>query len=79
MTLNDLRPRAATSHVYEIEALKGPEEVVQRLRELGFCEGGRLEVLGRLPFGGPWLVRLGVTSFALRSEEARCAEVKVVA
>jgi Fe2+ transport system protein FeoA len=75
MTLNQLSGSNIPCLV-EILALRGSEDLTERLREMGFFEGAHLDVLGRLPFGGPWLVRLGSTAFALRDLEAGCAEIR---
>lgn len=77
MKLSELRFRRGTPIHVQIDSLQGPPSLTDRLREMGFFEGMRVEVAGKLPFGGPWLVRLGATSFALREDEAACAEVTV--
>lgn len=77
MTLNELP--SAGSCVLVVEALKGGDVLVERLHELGFFPGARLEVQGRLPLGGPWVVHLGATSFALRADEASALEVRKLA
>lgn len=75
MTLNDLPSNVV--HSLRVEALKGADLLVERLRELGFFEGAELEVQGRLPLGGPWVVHLGATSFALRADEASVLHVRI--
>lgn len=77
MTISQLKTATIPCTV-EIVSLAGTDELTERLREMGFFEGARIDVLARLPFGGPWLVRLGATSFALRDLEASCAQVKAV-
>ena len=46
-----------------------------RLRELGFLDGEEIHVLMRGIRGGPIAVRVGGTTFALRSAEAECVLV----
>lgn len=60
----------------EIVRLEGPAIVLERLQELGFHPGLEIEVVGRLPFGGPWLIHAQATSYALRDEEANHLMVK---
>lgn len=78
MTLNELKVRHGQTVKVQILALQGDPSLTDRLREMGFFEGTQMEVAGRLSFGGPWIVHLGAASFALRSEEAHCASVKVL-
>lgn len=69
----------AQGHSARILSLSGPQDVVDRLREMGFCEGVSVEVIRRLPFGGPCIVQMGASAFALRQEEAMCAHVEWLA
>jgi ferrous iron transport protein A len=46
-----------------------------RLRELGFLDGEDVEVLTRGRAGGPVVVRIGGSTFALRAAEAECVLV----
>lgn len=68
MTLNDLKDM--TQRTFRIGSLTGPRDVVERLEEMGFFPGADIEVERRLPLSGPWIVHVGASSFALRSEEA---------
>jgi ferrous iron transport protein A len=55
----------------------GSAEWSQRLEELGFLPGERVMVLNRgWPGGDPIAVRVGHSSFALRSAEAACIELR---
>jgi ferrous iron transport protein A len=47
-----------------------PENLPARLRELGFIDGESVRVLASGMAGGPLAVRVGGTTFALRSDEA---------
>jgi len=46
-----------------------------RLRELGFLDGEDVQVLTRGLAGGPIVVRVGSSTFALRAAEAECVLV----
>lgn len=58
-----------------IQALEGDPVLVSRLRELGFIRGELVRVVGRAPFGEPWLVELRGALVALRKQEAECVRV----
>jgi ferrous iron transport protein A len=58
-----------------IHALKGPDELVARLHELGLHPGLEVIFKGRAPFSGPLLLQLETTLFALREDEAACVEI----
>lgn len=58
-------------------AFRGDNELVARLQELGLRIGSEVYVIGRAPFRGPLLLRLGTTVIALREEEANCLQVEV--
>lgn len=70
MKLTDLS-RRVEAQVASVEALTPDDPIARRLRELGFVEGERVEVVATGPFGAePLLVRIGFTRFALRRSEA---------
>lgn len=49
----------------------------QRLEELGFLPGERVEVLTRAqPGGDPLAIRVGHSTYALRRAEAACVRVR---
>ncbi len=55
------------------------DDMVLKLREIGFAEGDEVEILGRGLLGGtPISVRLNQTVIALRSKEAQLVEVDTV-
>lgn len=55
------------------------EEMVDRLREIGFAEGLTIELLHESPFGkDPIAVRVGDMTVALRRAQARLIKVKIV-
>ena len=52
-------------------------ERVRQLEEIGFLPGEPVSVLSRGVWGGePLAVRVGLSTFALRRDEARCIEVE---
>jgi len=79
MRLNDLPPRhSATIHHIDWSALKSGE--ARRMRELGFDEGVRVEMLHRGPLGlDPIAFRVGRMTIALRRATAAAVSVEPVA
>lgn len=68
------RRQAATVHHVDWALLAEPE--ARRLRELGFDEGVRVEVLHRAEFGrGPIACRIGRMTVALRRAVAAAVHV----
>jgi len=53
-----------------IEAVQGGDSLVQRLLEMGLCEGEHVEVLAFGPFGDPLQIRLRDYRLSLRRSEA---------
>jgi ferrous iron transport protein A len=52
-------------------------EVSQQLADIGFIPGEQVTVLRRNIFGGdPIMVRIGLSTFALRKQEAQLIEVE---
>jgi len=55
---------------------KDETDLKRRLMELGFVPGERVQVLRRALFGrGPLAVRVGTSTFALRTHESSLIEV----
>lgn len=83
--LNDLHP-GEIAHVSGLDAVTAlgasdPEvlQLLARLRDLGFVNGARCEVLARMWFGGdPLVVKIGGSTFALRRIEASAVRVQRV-
>ena len=70
-------PRRAAALVEAVDDLRPNDAIARRLRELGFVNGERVEVMAAGPFSAePLLVQVGYTRFALRRAEA--ARVRVV-
>lgn len=59
----------------QVRRLCGDPLLRERLVELGFTCGQRIEVLTRGAFGGPVHVRLRGGTIAVREDEAGCVEV----
>ena len=53
-----------------IHSLQGPDNLVQRLLEMGLLEGEELEVVGFAPLGDPMEIRLPDYRLSLRRREA---------
>lgn len=52
-----------------------PPDFISRFRALGFLPGTDVHVERRLPFGGPLVVNIGGSSFALEREASACVRV----
>lgn len=55
-----------------VDALNGEQRICERLYEMGVYPGVMLQVLQKLPFGGPYIVTSGGSTMALRETEASC-------
>ncbi len=70
-------PRRTAATVERVEDQTPNDAIARRLRELGFVQGERVEVMAAGPISAePLLVQVGFTRFALRRSEA--ARVRVV-
>ena len=75
MTLNQLK-RGRKAHVSGFA--DNQNVLVARLREIGFAEGGEVELMHQGPFGGkPLCFRLNRTLIALRGDEAKAITVEL--
>jgi ferrous iron transport protein A len=71
-------PRRRPATVESVQDLAPNDAIARRLRELGFVQGERVEVVAAGPVSAePLLVQIGFTRFALRRSEA--ARVQVTA
>ena len=61
---------------FEIMDLKGDLQTCERLYEMGLHKGLKVNLVGRAPFMGPWLIQFGSTTIALRDNEAKCLTVQ---
>lgn len=63
--------------VHKVVAPAGAPEWSEQLEDIGFLSGERVAVMARgLPGGDPLVVRVGLSTFALRLVEARCVKVR---
>jgi ferrous iron transport protein A len=65
--------------VSEVNAPKGAPQIKGQLEDIGFLPGEQVVLLRKgLLKKGPYLVRVGASTFALRLSEARMIEVELV-
>ena len=70
-------PRGRSAAVAEVRGSSAlAVELPARLRELGFLDGEEVRVLATGAGGGPLAVRIGGSTFALRTGEAECILVR---
>jgi ferrous iron transport protein A len=67
--------QVAPGQTARVVALGGEPALVQRLYELGLCEGDDVEVLAVAPLGDPLEVRCGASRLSLRKAEAARVQV----
>jgi len=60
----------------QIVAYTGDPSIGERLQEIGLSEGVDLTYVGRAPFKGPLLFRVGPAVVALREEEVQCLLIR---
>ena len=70
----DSIPNGTTVLVKNIKA----SDLKVKLLEMGFCEGKKLRVLYRAPFGDPMAIDIGGYVLSLRNEEAEQVEVETI-
>ena len=76
----DTLPLGAPHVVTEVSAPAHAPEWSRWLEEIGFIPGERVALLARgVPGGDPLVVRVGLSTFALRRAEAACVRVKAAA
>ena len=65
--------------VSEVNAPKGTPQLKGQLEDIGFLPGEQVTLLRKGLLGkGPYMVRVGTSTFALRQSEARMIEVELV-
>lgn len=57
--------------------IDGDAQIAGRLLDLGIHPGVELELISRMPLGGPFVVRVESSFLALREEEALCLKVNL--
>lgn len=79
--LSDLKTKqqATISQVHHLQSdASSKDSIATRLVTLGFVAGERVEVISKGLFGGePILVKVGLSRFALRRNEAQRIEVEI--
>ena len=63
---------------YKITGIQGPEELKERLKELGLFVGQSLQTLRPLPFKGPQVVQTSQGLLSLRFDEFECLTLEQV-
>lgn len=72
----DCLPLGEAAVVREVRAPAEAPEWAQWLEEIGFIAGERVTLMTRgMPGGDPLVVRIGLSTFALRKAEAACVHV----
>ncbi|WP_427911834.1 FeoA family protein [Ramlibacter sp. MMS24-I3-19] len=73
----DQAPSGRLFTVRQVHADPQVPERARQLEEIGFCPGERVMVMARGFLGGdPLVVRIGQSTFALRSAEAACVQIE---
>lgn len=73
----DQAPLSAVMRVAGVRVLEGQEAQARQLEEIGFLPGEPVSVMARGWWGGdPLAVRVGLSTFALRRDEAACIELE---
>lgn len=74
---------ASVGEVFTVDKVRvpcGTPEWAAQLEDIGFLAGERVSIMARgLPGGDPLVVRVGLSTFALRLVEAACVQVNPVA
>lgn len=66
--------------VASVTAPRGAPEWARQLEDIGFLSGERVAIMARgQPGGDPLVVRVGLSTFALRLVEAACIQVRPLA
>lgn len=72
-------PQARIGHPYRIAAVRHSVDMPdceRQLNELGFMPGEQIVLLRRaMPGADPLVVRIGMSTFALRAAEAACIDI----
>ena len=73
---------ASVGEVFTVDKVLAPcgtPEWAAQLEDIGFLAGERVSIMARgLPGGDPLVVRVGLSTFALRLVEAACVQVNPV-
>ena len=75
----DQAPLSTVWRVLRVRVPAGLHVQARQLEEIGFLPGEPVSVMSRGLLGGdPLAVRVGLSTFALRRDEARCVELEPV-
>ena len=73
----DQAPLSTVWRVARVRVSDGQDAQARQLEEIGFLPGESVCVMARGVWGGdPLAVRVGLSTFALRRDEARCIELE---
>lgn len=67
--------KSSMGHIVKLNRIEGDELISERLVDMGFHPGIEIEFIDKMVGGGPFIVRIGSSFFALREEEAECLKV----
>lgn len=59
-------------HAYTITGFLGDLRLIERLKNLGFLEQKNFKIKSQISFGGPIVVEIDSSTFALRKNEFAC-------
>jgi ferrous iron transport protein A len=77
MTTLDQAPLNTAWRVQRVVADGLDQDRARQLEEIGFLPGEQVSVMTRaMPGGDPLVVRVGLSTFALRGAEARCIHIE---
>ena len=75
----DGAPQGVPFRVRHVDHDAAVPERARQLEEIGFFPGERVTVMARgVPGGDPLVVRIGLSTFALRRAEAACVRIEPV-
>ena len=73
---------AATGELFTVDSVLAPASAPEwagQLEDIGFLTGERVAIMARgVPGGDPLVVRVGLSTFALRLVEAACVKVSPI-
>lgn len=71
-----MRRNETMAEKYKIIGFQGDDQVVQRLRDLGFYIGDPIEIIGKTWLRDPIFVEVRRAVVALRREEYKCLKLE---
>jgi ferrous iron transport protein A len=74
---------ASVGEIFTVDKVTAPTDApewAEQLQDIGFLSGERVAIMARgLPGGDPLVVRVGLSTYALRLVEAACVRVQPLA